>query len=366
MRREKPRQHPACVRLACVLAVLFLLAFLSGCGSPAKKTLEEGQYYTYYINQAGTALVSVVYEPQAEDTEGILDELLSQCQIVPEGSDGRRAIPANVTLAGPIRLEDNIANIYFDTTYTMMDKVTELLCKAALAKTITQLEEVEYISIYVNDRPYTGNSALSSVTAENGTGPGSGSSGNGSGLTAGESVGNDAANLAISNPEPVLLSGADFIDNTGDATNQYTQAELTLYFANEAGNRLVMENRSVVYSSSMSLERVVLNQLIEGPAAEGNLPTLPSAVKVQGVSLRDGVCYVDFDSIFLNEPMNVTDAIEIYSVVNSLTEITGVSQVQITINGSANEIFRNSIPLSGRFERDESYMEQPEADNEQP
>jgi germination protein M len=179
-------------------------------------------------------------------------------------------------------------------------------------------------------------------------------------------VGNDAANLAISNPEPVLLSGADFIDNTGDATNQYTQAELTLYFANEAGNRLVMENRSVVYSSSMSLERVVLNQLIEGPAAEGNLPTLPSAVKVQGVSLRDGVCYVDFDSIFLNEPMNVTDAIEIYSVVNSLTEITGVSQVQITINGSANEIFRNSIPLSGRFERDESYMEQPEAENEQP
>lgn len=351
-------------RLAFVLAGLFLLPLLAGCGKTAQKTLEEGQYYTYYINHAGTALVSVVYEPQAADTEGILEELLSQCQIVPEGSEGRRAIPANVTLAGPIRLENQVANIYFDTTYTLMDKVTELLCKAALAKTMTQLEDVEYISIYVNDRPYTGNSALGSVTAAESKTAGTGvSSGSKTGSVTGESGGNDTANLVITNPEPILLSGSDFIDNTGDATNQYTQAELTLYFANAAGNRLVAENRSVVYSSSMSLERVVLNQLIDGPGSEENLSTLPPGLKVQGVSLREGVCYVDFDSVFLNEPMNVTDAIEIYSVVNSLTELTGVSQVQITINGSANEIFRNSIPLSGRFERDESYMEQPEEEN---
>lgn len=306
-------------------ALLILMTMFWGCGSkPENPTLAEGQYYTYYVNQTGTELVSRVYDPVAEDTEGIIAELLEQCQTVPDGSDGQRAIPANVVLAGPVTLRDRIVNIYFDTTYTMMDKVTELLCKAALAKTITQLEEVDYISIYVNDKPYAGTNA--------------------------ESI----------NTEPVLLSASDFVDNTGDATNLYTQADLVLYFGNAEGTGLVEERRSVVYSSSMSLSRVILNQLIEGPKTEGVMATLPVTLKVQGVSLREGVCYVDFDETFLTETMNVMAAIELYSVVNSLTELDNVTQVQFTVNGSANETFRNSIPLSEKFEQDLSYMTQQE------
>lgn len=335
MKRTDGNRKRVCGRagrgLRMILAVLFCV-FLAGCaGKQNNRTLEDGQYYTYYVNQAGTALISRVYEPQTGDTEGIIAELLEQCQTVPEGSDGRRAIPANVTLSEPASLKNGIVTIYFDTTYTLMDQVTELLCKAALAKTITQLDEVEYISIYVNGKPYTGNGLSEDVEESN-----------------------------LVNAEPVLLSASDFVDNTGDATNQYTQADLVLYFANEEGTALVAEERSVVYPSSRSLERVVLNQLIEGPKTEGNTATLPSSLKVQDVSLREGVCYVDFDSTFLEEPMNVTDSIEIYSVVNSLTELESVKQVQITINGSANETFRNNIPLSGRFEKDLSYIEQEE------
>ena len=120
----------------------------------------------------------------------------------------------------------------------------------------------------------------------------------------------------------------------------------------------------MVYSNNLSLERVVLNQLLEGPSLEGSMATIPSTVRVQGVTVRDGVCYVDFDSTFLEDTANVTDAIVIYSIVNSLTELSTISQVQITVNGSADVSFRNNISLSGRFERDLSYLQQEEEETQ--
>ena len=94
------------------------------------------------------------------------------------------------------------------------------------------------------------------------------------------------------------------------------------------------------------------------------ISTLPKNLKITGVSLRDGICYVDFDATFLEEPVNVTDQVEIYSIVNSLTQLNNVLQVQFTINGSANAVLRNNIPLSGRFEKDLSLMYTPEEEEE--
>ena len=322
------------------LLCLCCLLLVAGCQQKNETTgLKEGQYYTYYVNSSGTALVSRIYEPEATDTEGIIGELLIQCQTAPEGGDGRRAIPSSVTVSDAPFLEERILNLYFDTTYTTMDKVTELLCKAALAKTMTQLEEVDYICIYVNGEVYRG--ANSYTNGEN-----NGPDANGGGLVI----------KAPSSTEKTLWSGSDFLDNTGDDTNKYVQAELVLYFANGEGKALEAEVRQVVYSSTLSQEKVVLNQLILGPETEGLTATLPANLKVQGVSLRDGVCYVDFDATFLEESVNVTDVVEIYSIVNSLTELDNVQQVQITVNGSADAVLRNNIPLSGRFEKDLSLI----------
>lgn len=355
---------------ALALVVCMLLAvFCGGCRENSEvKILQEGQYYTYYVNSSGTALISRIYEPQGTTTEEVISELLEQCQTTPTGGDGRRAIPGNVIISDPPTLEDRIVNLYFDTTYTTMDKVTELLCKAALAKTITQLDEVDYIRIYVNGEVYKGYNSYSTNAGggaelpgvdhewEDELGPlGSGSS----------EAGGLSAIISPGISEKTLWSGSDFLDNTGDDTNKYVQAELVLYFGNAEGKALEAEVREVVYSSTLSLERVVLNQLIEGPKQEGMTATLPKNLKVQGVSLRDGVCYVDFDTTFLEEPVNVTDLVEIYSIVNSLTELSNVLQVQFTVNGSTDVALRNNISLGGRFEKDLSLIAVPEETTEE-
>ncbi len=343
-----------------ILCLVWALILLSGCADEEKTTvLEEGQYYTYYVNASGTALVSRVYEPEAQDMQSLIEELLQQCQTAPEGGDGRRAIPSNVTVAEPPVLEDRIVKVFFDTTYTTMDKVTELLCKAAMAKTITQIEDVDYICIYVNGEVYKG-SYFAPDTGKEAELPGTSNHvGEKQGTLNNSGAGSSGIHSTV-NPDKVLWSGADFLDNTGDDTNKYIQTELTLYFANGAGKALVAETRQVVYSSTLSLERVVVNQLIEGPQNSELTATLPKNLKIQGVSLRDNICYVDFDATFLEEPVNVTDLVEIYSIVNSLTQLGNVLQVQITVNGSADAVLRNNISLSGRFEKDLSLLAEPD------
>jgi len=327
--------------ILCLAMILLLMC--AGCQKePELVVLEEGQYYTYYVNSSGTALVSRIYEPQASDVMGIIEELFAQCQMAPDSGEGRRAIPSNVVVAEAPRLEERIVNLYFDNTYTTMDQVTELLCKAAMAKTITQLEDVDYIRIHINGEVYRGSNTYNPTPDGEPAGP-----------------------PAILAPEKTLWSGADFLDNTGDDTNKYMQEELVLYFGNVEGKALVAEVREVVYSSTLSMERVVMNQLLEGPKEDGMTATLPKDVKVQGVSVRDGVCYVDFDATFLDEPVNVTDQVVIYSVVNSLTELPNVHQVQFTVNGSTDVMLRNNISLASRFEKDLTMLAMPEESMEE-
>lgn len=349
--------------LLWLLAVLLLQCV--GCQQESEMTgLRDGQYYTYYVNSSGTALVSRIYEPASTDTMGIVTELFAQCQIAPEG-EGRRAIPGNVVVTEPPRLEERIVNLYFDTTYTTMDQVTELLCKAAMAKTITQLKEVDYIRIHINGEVYRGfNTYIPNADGEAAF-PGTGNTPEDGRDPMGGENNNEPMGLQPLQPaEKTLWSGSDFLDNTGDDTNKYVSAELVLYFGNEEGKALVSEVREVVYSSALFLERVVLNQLIEGPKEENMTATLPQNLKIQGVSVRDGVCYVDFDAAFLEDPVNVTDQVEIYSIVNSLTELSNVQQVQITVNGSPDVMLRNNISLASRFEKDLNMIAVEESEEE--
>ena len=61
--------------------------------------------------------------------------------------------------------------------------------------------------------------------------------------------------------------------------------------------------------------------------------------KVIGVTTRDGVCYVNLDDTFLTDPYNVTSQVAVYSIVNALTQLSTVDQVQFSINGDTNVSF---------------------------
>ena len=54
-----------------------------------------------------------------------------------------------------------------------------------------------------------------------------------------------------------------------------------------------------------------------------------------GVSVKDDVCYVNFDNGFLNMT-DIQPEVTIYSIVNSIIRGGSASKVQILVNGDSN------------------------------
>jgi len=274
----------------------------------------EYLYQIYYLNPANTRLAAQDYYTDTADREQLIDELMAHFMKVPADVDSQSALSDRVVFRG-YNQEDMVLFLYFDNNYTSMKSDREILCRAALVKTFTQIPGIDHISIYSGDQP-----------------------------------------LVDSNGTPVgMLSTADFAESISDV-NAFERTELTLYFTDEAGEQLYAEKREVVYNTNTSMERVILEELISGPEEEGLYPTLDKNMKILSVSANENVCYVNFDAAFLSNSLEVKEYIPIYSIVNSLSELTSVNRVQISVNGSKDGAFRDAIPLNTLFERNLDYI----------
>lgn len=297
------------------LAVLFLLltvAFLCGC-SKKEVNPEQGVYRVYYLNQTRTKLAGMIYETKTSDPDALAAELLEQLLAVPDKPDYQAVLEEGVVFLEASR-EENILNLNFSKEYKNMKPVREVICRAALAKTFTQIPGIDYIRISCEGQPFID------------------SSGNPTGVYA----------------------GTDFIDSISDV-NSFERVNLTLYYANETRDGLLLESRDVVRTNTVSQERLVVEQLLAG-SKEGAYPVLPKDTKILNVSTADSICYVNLSGGFLNGELEAAEYIPIYALVNSLTELQTVNKVQITVDGSADVLYRNSISLSAPFERNEKYI----------
>ena len=91
--------------------------------------------------------------------------------------------------------------------------------------------------------------------------------------------------------------------------------------------------------------------LVKGPDTDQAFPTVNPATKVLGVTVRDGICYVNLDETFLTQIYTVTPEVVIYSITNSLVELTSVNKVQIAISGKTDVVFRETFNLANLYER---------------
>ena len=88
-----------------------------------------------------------------------------------------------------------------------------------------------------------------------------------------------------------------------------------------------------------------------GPNTDLAYPCLNSQAKVNSVSVRDGVCYVDFDSGINTRVGNADPSTSLYALVNTICETADVNKVQISVNGSSEGFFMDRIALGTVFER---------------
>lgn len=302
--------------LGMFLAALMTAALLlAGCGDSSSDPVpdpEHGIYLIYRLNSDGVTLVKETIEVEADEPEDIARELLNDLMEVPPESRYQSIFPSDVKLLGS-SFADGVCTVDFSTEYRTMDKNREVVCRAGLARTITQIDGIDYVKI---------------------------------------TCGGQALQDSSGNPVGAF-SGSDFVDSIANI-NSYEHATLTLYFADPTGQKLVPETRDAVHNISTSTERLVVEQLIAG--SQENLgAVLPKDTRILNVSSQDGICYVNLDSSFLTAELPATDSLALYAIVDSLTELKSVSLVQLMADGSADVSFR-SYSLSKPFERDESWI----------
>lgn len=284
---------------------LLSLCALLLCGC-ADDGAEENGFLLYSINEEEFSLVSQEYEPQAQDMEAFMEELLEL-----SSKEDSVFLPEHVSV-NAYSLEGDILTVDFSQEYASLSIEEEILYRAACVRNFTQIPGVRYVQFSV-----------------------------------------DGAALQDSSGNPVGVMSADsFLEYSGKEINSYQYVEMELYFADSADStKLDTESRSVYYNSNSTLEKAIVEQLIKGPQEEGHLPTLSSSTKIMSVSVADGIAYVNLDEKFLNDLLPVGEEVPIYSIANSLIAAGNVTKVQISVNGDNKLTFRENMTLDKLYEK---------------
>lgn len=301
--------------------LLLLLAFvgmLSLIGCKKKKGKEDGvKYQVYFSNNDGTELVGVAYYAHSRTKEELVYELLADMDKEPESLKYKK-IKSDKIQVTSINLGDNEQlTLHYNSAYSTLHGINEILYRAAVVKTLCQINGVGSVEFYVADQPLM-----------------------------------ESTDKAVG-----FQTSDDFIDNTGGKTNFYQDVKMNLYFSNEDGTKLVEIPVTVRYDGTVSLEQLVLERLIAGPDDIEKIDkksvrkTIPDGTKVSKTSVREGVCYVYLNKDFLDKRADVSNEVAIYSVVNSLCELSEVNKVQFLIDGKTVAMYREKVPFDVLFER---------------
>lgn len=286
------------------------LLLLTACGNRQQE--QEGTAYKiYYVNNEETKIVEREYVSGTTDGRLLMEELLEQLTHISEKMDYETLLGKEISVEGHTQ-DNGLLTLDFGESYHNLKGTREILVRASIVRTLTQIPDVERMAFTVRGEQLT-----------------------------------DAAGAAVG-----VMAADTFIENAGNEINAYEKVDLKLYFANETGDSLVEENRrNVVYNSNISLEKLVVEKLVEGPTTEGAYPTVNPTTKIVSVNVKDGTCYVDLNNDFLSQPYDVASDVTIYSITNSLVELSNVNRVQISVNGESNISYRENMSLNNVFER---------------
>ena len=223
--------------------------------------------------------------------------------------DGISLFPEGVKISS-YSIKDGVLRLEFSDAYSKMSRTRELLVRNGVVKLFIQVPGIDYVEIYVGKKPLTD--------------------------TKGEEVG--------------VMNSDTFVEFSGSDSDVYSYDTFTLYFTNKNGDRLVEEQRSVRYRRNLPKATVVLEQLARGPLEKGHYPTIPENSEVLSLTRANGICYVDYNSVFQDYALNIDEQIPIYSVVNTLIAATGADKVEISIEGNKEVTFGKNMQLYKFYE----------------
>lgn len=300
-------------KIMLLAGCLCLSVMLASCGKRTDVGKEDP--FIYCLNEDRTGLTKISYDFPEGNSEETARAVLEELKEPAEEIEYTAPIPKEVKVQG-CRLRGSILDVDFNSAYLEMGALEEKLVRAAVVQSLVLIDGINAVSFTV-----------------------------------------DGEMLKDSTGFPVgLMNEDDFVENTGSSPTAYQTDTLTLYFADKEGDSLVPREVDVRYSSNVSREKLIVEKLMQGPSGSGAYPTINPDANLLSVTIKDGICYVNFDSTFLTGAYDVLPEVTVYSIVNSLVGGTEAQKVQITINGETDAKYMETVDLSQPLEEKEELV----------
>ncbi len=289
-----------------ILVVLMLtVLMLTACGGPSNIFHfgdRQEKAVLYFANAKGNDLTAVDLDVRDVDREDLPRYILEKLLAGPASADLSRAVRAGTALLS-VSVDGALVKVDLSKEYYHEESVYDVLALASIVKSLCSIRGITQILVTVEGQPL--------LTAEG--------------------------------VEQGILRESDVVFDA-DALMQ-DEANISLYFSDANAEYLVREVRRVTVSRGESLEKIVLQELINGPKGEETARTIPPETKIRSIETKDKVCFVNLSSEFVtkNNVGSSGEQLTIYSIVNSLTELSGIDKVQFLIEGEKREVYHHMI-----------------------
>jgi len=260
---------------------------------------EEYPYAVYYLAEDGTELVEKGCELTATSDEEKLRELLELLQTEPSDRKLTAPIYGNAKVAA-VKLDGIEVTVDF-SEYRYPDATRELFARAAIVRTLCQLDSVGSVTFTVN-----------------GTVP----------------------------ETPAGLAGMRNSSFVLDIHEPSDIRQVTLVFPKKGKTEMERVVRTVLYDDYNPLEVSVLESLFAGPTGEetGAIPFVPAGTRILSAESRNGICIVDLSRQFTENA--AAGNVDGYRVIHAISEtlfatFDDLDGVVITVEGKKLETYGN-------------------------
>lgn len=300
--------------IALIGGLLCAMLLVSGCTDTGGGNTGTA-YKLYFANAEKNKLVEEVRTLQiareSEAPKQVMEALLGG----PTGT-AVAVIPAGTELLG-LDIVNGVASVNLSKAYYQNETAAELLARYSIVNTLCELDDIDKVKLFV-----------------------------------------EGIEMMNSSNNPVGALGREDIVLSPQQSDAVGQSQyVKLYFSDNQAEKLVAETRSVTVSEN-NLKKTIVQELIKGPTGSNAIKTVPAEAKVLSVETQEGICFVNLSSEFVSKAPggSAAEQLTVFSIVNSLTELDDVEQVQFLVEGKKLDVYKH-MAFDQPFMRNESIIE---------
>ena len=278
---------------AAVIIIAAAVIVYMGIGSQVREC------QLYFLNQSGTSLIVEDRHVSCHDESDLPEAVLNQLIKGPESTRNMRVINRSAKVKSVTGDGAGNYTADFSADFYMDDSTKTIFSVYAVVKTLCSINGINSVKVTVDGQDFTSadGSIIDSLTSED-------------------------INLSID-------------------TDTSETHDVLLYFFDPASNKLAPETRTIRITDQQPPEQYIINELIKGPEDNAHDPVLSSSTTLISVTISENIGFVNFAHNFIDKNTGSPEAEEraIFAIVNSMTELEGISKVQFLIEGKKAEKF---------------------------